>query len=211
MKKAFIFFIFSIGILFSCKDKPFQTTITGHVFNVAENTDYTNGEIILQEFDNGIEGNSRTVGTAFTDANGNFSITFKCMKSRLYSVFTEGDNLMVSSFEGYKNINESFNFKGNVIPSNVELTCATKAFLIGDLIHNQGSDSLIFQYYHIDYEFVYPRYYKYINEENQGYEISIASGKWVYRFDRYKNGVQTTEVDSFYLAPNSHVRKDLHY
>jgi hypothetical protein len=48
--KNLIQLLFLTAILLSCKEKAFKTTITGHVFNMAENTNYTDGEIILQEF-----------------------------------------------------------------------------------------------------------------------------------------------------------------
>jgi hypothetical protein len=210
MKTVKYFFILLIS-LSACKDKPFTTTITGHVFNQAENKDYANGEILLVEFDNGIEGNSNVVGTAYTDANGNFSISFKCIKLRSYSVFTQPDNLVISGFEGYKGLIEGVDFKGNQIPSKIGLTCATKAFIVGDLIHNLGNDSMHFQFYHQHYAFVNPKTYIYTGEEIKGYEFAMASGSWVYVYDRFKNGVKTTEVDTFYLAPNSHTIKNIQY
>jgi hypothetical protein len=144
MKTATFLFV-SLISLSACKDKPFTTTISGHVFNQAENKDYANGEILLVEFDNGIEGNSNVVGTAFTDANGNFSISFKCIKHRSYSVFMQPDNLLISGSQGYKSLKEGIDFRGNEIPEQIELTCATKASYNLKIVHDQGSDSMCYE------------------------------------------------------------------
>jgi hypothetical protein len=204
----FILFIL-IGMTLSCKNKAFKTTITGHVFNMAENTNYTDGEIILQEFDNGIEGNSKTVGTAYTDSQGNFSITFDCIKRRSYSVFTEGGNLMISGSKGYKTLQESKDFRGNEIPSSIELTCATKASYSVRIIHDLGSDSMCLETSHL-YLDTYAKGW-YYGDEHFYPSSYTGSGKRYFKWIKYKNGAVNIQLDTLYFPPAELTEIEVHY
>ena len=84
MRSLIIFVLFFA--LFSCKEKSNQVTINGHVWNKAENTHFAGAKIVLQEYDNAIEANSKTISTALTDNDGNFSL-FQCKKIKIIFYF----------------------------------------------------------------------------------------------------------------------------
>ncbi|MEY3200211.1 MAG: hypothetical protein RL265_14 [Bacteroidota bacterium] len=78
--------LFFLLLLFSCKEKSNQVKINGHVWNKAENTHFAGAKIVLQEYDNAIEANSKTISTALTDNDGNFSL-FQCKKIKIIFYF----------------------------------------------------------------------------------------------------------------------------
>ena len=208
MRSLIIFVLFFA--LFSCKEKSNQVTINGHVWNKAENTHFAGAKIVLQEYDNAIEANSKIVSSAYADDQGNFSFNFSSKKSKSYSVFVEVDanNLIVSGLTGAELI-ESISFNGSNPPSQIELSAATKSFLKANLIKDLGYDSLYFFYGHQFLNFTTSKMYT--NEEIEGIESETQSGNWIYKTTRYLGGTPTVSIDTHYLAPNQHQVINVHY
>jgi hypothetical protein len=205
-----ILFIALFLVFISCKDKTKPATLTGHVWNQAENVNFANAKIILQEFDNAFEANSKVIATAFTDSQGNFSFNFNVNKNRSYSVFIDSDASNVFNSSLYPELDGQIDFKGSNIPNQVSLIVATKSYTSGGLIHDLGSDSLLYEYHH---QYINRSFSKiYINEEFQSTEEStIASGNWIFKMTRYLNGAETVTIDTMNFLPNNHYNFDFHY
>ena len=86
-------------VLFSCQDNETEKTISGNVFNLAENVPYADKKIVLRQYDCNLESNSKIIATTTTNQNGDFNLSYIKKPCYTYSVSVDNsnDNLLVSS------------------------------------------------------------------------------------------------------------------
>ena len=203
--------LFVLLLLYSCKEKSNQVTINGHVWNKAENTHFAGAKIVLQEYDNAIEANSKIVSSAYADDQGNFSFNFSAKKSKSYSVFIDADytEIIVSGIMGYNELKESFFFLGSTPPSQIELSAASPSYSKLILIHDLGADSMFYERYH---QFINNYTSKmFYGEELNSYESKKASGNWIYKTTTYNNGNAVISIDTLKHEINQHHVMEIHY
>lgn len=194
----------------ACKKKNFDKQITGHVWNKAENTHFSGATVVLREYDNAFEPNSKVIASAVTDTQGSFVISCKLNKNKSYNLYIDGNATVLAPTGAYGNqFVEQVKISTSSSSQNVEFIAATPSYYTYKLIHDLGSDSMYLEGRHQYINFVGSRMYT--NQEVQTDELIIASGNWIYKYIRYNNGIALEEIDTIYYPPYQTQLIEVHY
>lgn len=208
-KISFLPIALVLFLISSCKENQTEMTLKGNAKNVGENKTYSNGLVLLEEYDSGILGTSKSVGSTQTDANGNFSFNYKFKSNKWYRVFLQSDKLLISGSKGYKDLEEGINFKGNNIPTKLELSCAIKTMYNVVFIHDEGSDSMFYENSLLNIDnYASQWFYDDTYEYN---DSPTATGMRFFKTTKYKNGLSQTSIDTIYMEIGKVNLVEIHY